>query len=26
MQHLSDDRLGRVLDRLFDADRAALLT
>lgn len=26
MQHLSDDRLGRALDRLFDADRAALLT
>jgi len=26
MNHLSDDRLGRALDRLFDADRAALLT
>src|SRR6202163_2228898 len=26
MLHLSDDRLGRALDRLFDADRAALLT
>jgi len=26
MEHLSDDRLGRALDRLFDADRAALLT
>lgn len=26
MAHLSDDRLGRALDRLFDADRAALLT
>jgi transposase len=26
MQHLGDDRLGRALDRLFDADRAALLT
>jgi transposase len=26
MQHLSDDRVGRALDRLFDADRAALLT
>jgi len=26
MPHLSDDRLGRALDRLFDADRAALLT
>ncbi len=25
MGHLSDDRLGRALDRLFDADRAALL-
>src|ERR1700761_6448142 len=25
MNHLSDDRLGRALDRLFDADRAALL-
>jgi transposase len=24
--HLSDDRIGRALDRLFDADRAALLT
>jgi hypothetical protein len=24
--HLSDDRLGRALDRLFDANRAALLT
>lgn len=23
LQHLSDDRLGRVLDRLYDADRAA---
>jgi hypothetical protein len=23
---LSDDRIGRALDRLFDADRAALLT
>ena len=26
MQRLSDDRLGRALDRLFDADRTALLT
>jgi len=26
MNHLSDDRLGRALDHLFDADRAALLT
>ena len=26
MAHLSDDRLGRALDRLFDADRTALLT
>jgi transposase len=26
MERLSDDRLGRALDRLFDADRAALLT
>ena len=26
MQHLSDDRLGRALDHLFDADRTALLT
>ena len=26
MHHLSDDRLGRALDHLFDADRAALLT
>lgn len=26
MSHLSDDRIGRALDRLFDADRAALLT
>jgi transposase len=25
-EHLGDDRLGRALDRLFDADRAALLT
>ena len=25
MEHLGDDRLGRALDRLFDADRAALL-
>ena len=24
--HLSDDRIGRALDRLFDVDRAALLT
>ena len=24
--HLGDDRIGRALDRLFDADRAALLT
>lgn len=26
MHHLTDDRIGRALDRLFDADRAALLT
>jgi transposase len=26
MQRLGDDRLGRALDQLFDADRAALLT
>jgi transposase len=26
MQRLSDDRLGRALDRLYDADRTALLT
>jgi transposase len=26
MTHLGDDRLGRALDRLFDADRAALIT
>jgi len=26
MEHLGDDRLGRALDRLFDADRSALLT
>src|SRR5215813_11605564 len=26
IEHLGDDRLGRALDRLFDADRAALLT
>ena len=26
LEHLSDDRIGRALDRLFDADRAALLT
>jgi len=26
MQYLGDDRLGRALDRLFDADRTALLT
>lgn len=26
MEHLSDDRLGRALDRLYDADRTALLT
>ena len=26
MQHLSDDRLGRALDHLYDADRTALLT
>src|SRR5499427_7842207 len=26
MEHLGDDRLGRALDRLFDADRVALLT
>ena len=25
-EHLYDDRIGRALDRLFDADRAALLT
>src|SRR3974377_506654 len=25
MHHLGDDRIGRALDRLFDADRAALL-
>jgi transposase len=25
-EHLSDDAVGRALDRLFDADRAALLT
>ena len=25
-ERLSDDRIGRALDRLFDADRAALLT
>ncbi len=25
-EHLCDDRIGRALDRLFDADRAALLT
>jgi hypothetical protein len=24
MQHVGDDRIGRALDRLFDADRAAL--
>ena len=24
--HLGDDRLGRALDRLYDADRGALLT
>jgi hypothetical protein len=24
--HLNDDRVGRALDRLFDADRAALMT
>jgi len=24
--HLGDDRLGRALDRLFDANRAALIT
>jgi transposase len=26
MERLSDDRIGRALDRLFDADRATLLT
>ena len=26
MTHIGDDRIGRALDRLFDADRAALLT
>ena len=26
MQHLCDDRLGRALDHLYDADRSALLT
>jgi hypothetical protein len=26
MAHLSDDRLGRALDHLFDADRGALIT
>src|SRR5450755_5133147 len=26
IESLSDDRLGRALDRLFEADRAALLT
>jgi len=26
MSHLGDDRIGRALDHLFDADRAALLT
>ncbi|MBK8742677.1 MAG: DUF4277 domain-containing protein [Betaproteobacteria bacterium] len=26
IEHLGDDRLGRALDHLFDADRAALLT
>jgi hypothetical protein len=26
LEHLSDDRIGRALVRLFDADRAALLT
>ena len=26
MGHLGDDRIGRALDRLFDADRAGLLT
>ena len=26
LAHLSDDRIGRALDRLFEADRAALLT
>jgi hypothetical protein len=26
MEHLYDDRIGRALDRLFDAERAALLT
>jgi len=26
MDHVGDDRIGRALDRLFDADRAALLT
>lgn len=26
LDHLNDDRVGRALDRLFDADRAAMLT
>src|SRR3974377_1280459 len=26
MEHVGDDRIGRALDRLFDADRAALVT
>jgi transposase len=26
LSHLTDDRLGRALDRLFDADRAVLIT
>jgi transposase len=26
MEHVSDDRLGRALDHLFDADRGALIT
>lgn len=26
IDHLNDDRVGRALDRLFDADRAAMLT
>ena len=26
MEHVGDDRIGRALDRLFDADRGALLT
>jgi transposase len=26
LEHLGDDRLGRALDRLFDADRGSLLT